>query len=170
VDQAIAFWHLYSKETGYFTGTSSSGPPGTCPDSKEGFAWFEGLADVQSQRLDLTDPENPTLVDWQPPSPGPDYAWDEKARRHVLTPLALQRMRDEADARGAISRAEDPTLRALRELLLSPTVRALFTAPADLDNLQRLQDADTAIAAARGALQAPATPEEGGDVDAVLSR
>jgi len=132
-------------------------------NTPRGCAPIEGEFDHLTQRVDVKTGSVSTFV---PAQPDEDHEWVEPKQgrpgRWVLSQAAHARRAAAAEATKSVASEEQTTLRAMRELLLSPDVRALLKRPEDLANLQRLNAADAAIAAERSALQtsAPKRSEE----------
>jgi hypothetical protein len=153
-------WHFYDSATGLFTGRNvsySADIPGIdefvaskVPAGQ--VAIVASALDWESSRVDLLTGE---VVAYQPPAPDDDHEWNAQRLRWVLKPAALDRLRAEAEAASTVQEEEAGAVRAMRELLLSPDVRALLTRPEDLANLDRLQAADDSIAGARPVLAVP---------------
>jgi len=130
-------WAFYDIATGALIGRTIMAPDRAMVDANtpEGCAAIEGRYDPASQRVDL---EVGDVVDWQPPSPGQDHAWDSESKRYVLTAKARER-RAALAAIAKIERQSGP--RAVREALLSLLP--------DGAEKSRLQELDDAIAAER---------------------
>lgn len=89
-------WHAYDVTTGHFTGVALVGDAAHLADNTPaGCALVDGVADWQSQRVDLA---TGAVVDWTPPAPADTalatWTWHADARRWVATrttaALALQ--------------------------------------------------------------------------------
>lgn len=66
---------IVNLETRRIVSTLTCGPAMLDLNTPEGCIAVEGVYDKESQ---IYDPETKTIVDYVPPSPGPDYAWVEK--------------------------------------------------------------------------------------------
>jgi hypothetical protein len=81
-------YNPYSVETGLFTGVQIE-----CPDSQvdantpEGHSCLIGEFDYLSQRVNVGTGE---VVDYQPPAPSDDHAWDAGIKRWVYVVPAAQ--------------------------------------------------------------------------------
>jgi len=126
-------WGIYSLETGIFRSVYS-GPEATIDEQlREGEAAIEGDFDTALVRVNL---ETKAVEPFIPPSPGPDYQWDD--RRWSLTPEAAASLAKREAAEREIQTLEASQARAVREFILG--------AP---DAKDRLTATDAAIAALR---------------------
>jgi hypothetical protein len=79
-------------------------------------AVMEGAHDHLSRRVDVATGE---VVDYQPPTPSADHAWDANLKRWVLDPVAQERAARRQGLQGMIQHLErNVQPRALRELAL----------------------------------------------------
>jgi hypothetical protein len=85
---------------------------------------IEGDYDAESQRVVV---ESRTIVDWQPPAPGPDHEWNAAARRWLLSAPAAERERRRITARARVQELELAQARRIRELLADsdPRLKAI---------------------------------------------
>jgi hypothetical protein len=109
--------HFYHKDTGllgnvFFTSDDSLVAKNTPPDH----LYVEGRFDALSQRVDVTTGK---VVDYQPPSPSPDHAWDASAKRWALSQAAQARLDADSAARARLRYLEHHVQpRALRDHVL----------------------------------------------------
>lgn len=145
--------HVYDKATGLFSGRQYRGktPEASLALAEANLQPGEAVIVAQigslaSRRVDVATGE---IIPHKPSPPGPDFIWDEKIEQWLPDPAVMRAQRAAQEAQSAIDEREAGSLRAMRELLLSPDVKGLFKRPEDLANLQRLQGSEDAIAAAR---------------------
>lgn len=109
-------FHFYDPATGLFSGRSYSGPEdGLIDNTPVGLSSIEGDVDHASQRVNLATGE---IEDYQPPSPGADFAWEAQSKRWALTDRAARAAHKRAKAKASIEALEKSQGRALRELAL----------------------------------------------------
>lgn len=139
-------WRLYDLKTGLFSANALY-----CSDSQlalntpDGCAAIEGEFDPLSQRVDLTEPNEPKVVDYQPPPPADTdqttFAWDAATRRYVGTPtLAANKAVRVARLKLQIGQLEAAQARPLRELMLA-VAASQAPAPGTKASLQAVEDA-----------------------------
>ena len=139
-------WSFYDPETGVissrkFSGKSSAVAINTPP----GLVAIAGDLDYLSARI-----VDGIAVDWIPPQPGDDHAWDGERKRWRLSDDATRRSAATRSAMDTISRLESMQLRPLRELALDPT---------NVASRERLADIDAQIENARHTLRLNPPPD-----------
>lgn len=151
-------WHIYSLETGIFTGQSVTGDDATlAANVPDGCGGAADVIDWASQRVDLA---TGAVIDWQPPAPADDamrtWAWHAGAKRWIDQPtLAARRAQRMQEVQLAIQTQEAAQARPMRELLQAllnshapdqqPRARMQHIA----DEIARLQALRAALAAAQ---------------------
>jgi hypothetical protein len=134
----------YELATGRFTGVVVSIPARAAEkvehkDSK--LEYVIGRFDHLSQRVDI---DTQTIVDYQPPQPSTEHEWNAATKRWQLTIEAEAIDIADAQARAEIQDLETRSLRAIREVILSPK---------DQDAIMRLDGLERQIADQRAKLK-----------------
>lgn len=107
-------WSFYDPASGMFVGRTFSGHPSMLKaNTPAGLLAIEGAHDHLSQRVDL---ETGEVVDYQPPSPGPDYEWFN--RRWILSAAAAAREATRRETLSEIAELERRQPRVIREVML----------------------------------------------------
>lgn len=125
-------WHFYDLATGLFTRQrlAASDQDLVAANTPPGCGAYAGEVDPDSQRVDVATGD---LVDWQPPRPSEDHAWDTERRRWELSPAAAKREAERIDAQRRITALEIAQLRPLRELLLDQSSQPARARLAEID-------------------------------------
>lgn len=110
-------WSFYSQITGELTGRTfaASNPAALERNTPAHCGAVEGEHDHLSRRVDLASGQ---VVDFQPPSPGPDHEWNEGSRRWVKRADVLARESENVQIMHEIEQLERAADRPLREIAL----------------------------------------------------
>jgi hypothetical protein len=135
-------YSFYHQVTGLFSGTTFATDLPTRENLERhtpgGHRPIEGEHDHLSKRVNVATGE---VIEYQPPQPSPDHAWDATAKRWSVPPEVTARARARLAAVSEIARLEAAAARPLRELALGDATAA-----------ERLREIDTQIAALRSTL------------------
>ncbi|HEY1723951.1 MAG TPA: hypothetical protein VGF89_00905 [Steroidobacteraceae bacterium] len=136
---AVSF---YDKATGLFTGRRlvSTHDGALEINTPEGCAAMDGEHDHLSSKVDLSDPSNPKVVDYQPPAPSNDHEWNADTKRWQLKTAAQALLDSRQRATWAIRSLEASQPRCLRELALALHRNDAGGAAAAAVRLQGLDD------------------------------
>jgi hypothetical protein len=162
-------WSYYNLSTGLFTGQTFSGssPQIVNDNAPAGCGRMQGMFDPLSRRVDLSDPENPTVVDYQPPAPVDDewqtWAWDDETRRwrSVPTLAALKRSRI-APLQNAMAAIDRMRIRPATEIALAMAAGQ----PAPEAALERLEETEAELVALRAVHAAIEAAADQAELDA----
>lgn len=116
-------YSFYDPATGLFTGQQFTGSDEALLANLTGTLWaMPGRFDHLSQAVE---PMTGRIIDYQPPSPGDDYVWDETARRWLLSPAAQQTADADTAARERLDAIDRASIRALREAAIGDKTAAV---------------------------------------------
>ncbi len=112
-------WSFYHSVTGIIhTGTFTGPERALIDNTPAGHVPIEGRYDLENQRVDV---DSGAVVDYVPPQPDDDHAWNATSRRWELKPEVIAAAAADEQARSQIAQLEASQLRPLRELALDPT-------------------------------------------------
>lgn len=116
-------YSFYDLATGLFTGSGFTGSEESLMlNLKEGVGAMPGEFDQFSQAVE---PMTGRIVNYQPPSPGEDYEWNETTKRWVLGRTAQLAFDNDVAARARLADIDSASIRALREAAIGDKAAAV---------------------------------------------
>jgi len=136
----MSAYKFYHKATGLFLPAvfQTDDPRMLRNNTPAGHAALEGEYDHLSQRVDVSDPAAPKVVDYQPPQPSSDHEWNASTKRWQLSQAAAGRLAAQTAARQRIVELEASAAPLLRKSVLgdAAALDALRALDAEISALQ----------------------------------